>query len=473
MRLGSLDVEFRCDRSAIVQGAEDLAVRLLLSLRPASTQPVHRLPSTLVLLLDCSGTMRRFDLTEEEAKHWVEVARDRSELLVAGADRQTVYRFKGQTLEDVRASATCPLQIAASALAKALANLRDNDVCCLVGFAAEARILHDGRRRAQASSVVDVLRSIERDPSAVSLGDSTRMQSGILLAAKLLRSDPSAQRLRRLVIITDGLIEDKPDSLRALEEIHREGIAISTVGVGPEFDEEFLSRIADWTSGSYHFAPDVEEVEHRLAEDLDALRTVAATQLTVSARGLSGAVVKSVSQLTPQMRMFEEIRLKDDWFQVDVGEISGPEGMILMGEFSLPWLPEGRQEVGEIELEWRDPETGETQKTGHVVRVDCLPPTASVPGVDSEVEEMFMRLEVYRAERAAQWAAEGGRPGLSTVRLREASRILHRLGENNLAERFERQASDVEDEQVDPGRTKTMKDWVRRLGRRQSDQQDK
>jgi hypothetical protein len=295
------------------------------------------------------------------------------------------------------------------------------------------------------------------------------MEEGARLAASLLKSEPSAKRTRRLVVITDGIVHDQVESIRELEQIRNEGIAVTTIGVGPEFDEEFLSRIADWTGGSYHYAPKPEDIESRLQEDFGTFHSVAGRELTVSARGLEGAVVMSVTQLTPQMRMFEEIRLQGDWFQVEVGDISGTLGVSFMAEFSLPWMMVGKHSVGELRLEWRNPESGEAQESGHVVQLECLPPTAEAPAVDPETDEMFTRLQVYRAERAAQWAQEGGRPGLSTVRLREASQILNRLGERELAERFGRQASDIEAEELNSDRTKTMKDWVRRLGQRRSD----
>lgn len=470
MKVDNLQLKFRADRAAIVQGTEDATVRVWCSLEPVAGRGAFQAPTTVVVLLDCSGTMRRFEIPKEETQRWVEVARQRSEVQVVESDRHTVYQLQGQTLQDMRGAAQSPLSIAAAALQKATADLRDNDVCCLVGFATSASVLFDGRRPKRSRTLQSVLENLQRNPSSVGLGNDTRMAEGARLAASLLKSDPTAKRTRRLVVITDGIVHDQVESIQQLEEIRSEGIAVTTVGLGPEFDEEFLTRIADWTGGSYHYAPKPDDLESRLQEDFGTFHTVAGRELTVSARGLEGAVVMSVTQLTPQMRMFEEIRLRGDWFQVDVGDISGAAGVSLMAEFSLPWMMVGRHSIGELQFEWRNPETDKAQEADYVVQVECLPATAPDPAIDRETDEMFTRLQVYRAERAAQWAQEGGRPGLSTVRLREASQILNRLGERELAERFGRQAEDIEAEDVNPDRTKTMKDWVRRLGRQRNDE---
>src|SRR5690606_30358304 len=103
----------------------------------------------------------------------------------------------------------------------------------------------------------------------------------------------------------------------------------------------------------------------------------------------------------------------------------------------------------------------EAQTAYQEVYVECVATGSQIPPLDSEVDEMVIRLEVYRAERAAQWAQEGGRRGLSTVRLREASKLLRRLGEGEIATEFERQAEDVERDELHSDHTKMVKDWVR------------
>lgn len=469
MKAGSVEVTFKPDRSAIMQGSQDAGVRVLVSARPLSAHPTAAPPVTAVVLLDCSGTVRRLRVDDDQAKHWVDVARERSEVRVADSDGRTVYMLRGQTLEEVRAVTSSAFSLATAALGKVVAGLRDNDVCSLVGFATTARVLYDGRPRLRGSSLQDALSAMQKDPASTGLGDGTRMQDGVRLAAELLRSDPSTRRVRRLVIISDGIVEDPAESLRELDQLRNQGIAVTTVGVGQEFDEEFLIRIADWTGGSYHYAPKPEDIDARLAEDFGTFHAVAGRNLRVAARGHAGAVVNSVSQLTPQMRMFEEIRLKDDWFEVEVGDIAGREGLSLLAEFSVPWLTVGKYAVGELQLHWQDPESGQTHTSQFMANIECLPQDATPQEADPEVQDLYMRLQVYRGERAAQWAHEGGRAGLSTVRLREASQILNRLGESELADRFERQAADVEEQQVDSDRTKIVKDWVRRLGQRGKD----
>ncbi len=463
----SLDIVLRADSGAVVQGTENASVRVLLNLRPGQGKPVSRPPATLVALLDCSGTTRRFLFADDNSQAlWMDVARARGELHFAESDQRRGYQFSGQSLVEARRSSQCALATAAAALRSTTSFLRSSDVCCLIGFATEAGMLHDGRRHLLGRSLEDTLDAIQANPSAPGLGDGTRLEQAARMSASILSHDSSKKRVRRLIIITDGIVEDQSESLIELERIKNEGIAVTAIGIGQEFDEEFLIRLADWTGGSYYYAATAADIETKLAEEFGALSSVAAREMRLSARGMGGAVVTSVTQVTPQMRMFDEIRLKDDWFQVEVGDVGGAAGIGLMAEFSLPWLSLGPHAVGELLLEWTDPESGEPQQSLRQVSVSCLPAGASMPEVDSGVDDMAIRLQVYREERAAQWAQEGGRRGLSTIRLRAASQLLRKLGEAEMAEQMEQQARDVEGDEIDAGRTKTVKDWVRRLGRK-------
>ncbi|MBN1459252.1 MAG: VWA domain-containing protein [Armatimonadetes bacterium] len=459
----SLEVGFTQDRRAVIQGSESPCVSVLLSLEATLGQPAPRPPVSVTVLLDCSGTVRRLLLDEEETRRWIDVARERSEIRRTETDQRAGYEFTGQTLAEARDAARCPLSLAASALQTCVEGLRENDVFCLVGFATRSATLYDGRRRLQRQPLQAILRAIEEKPSTPGLGDGTKLAEGAQLAVEFLKSDPTKKRVRRLILITDGIVEDEAESLQILEQIRREGIAISAIGVGQEFDEEYLARLADWTGGSYYYAANAKDLEDKLDEEFGTFRTVAARGVRVSARGLEGAVVNSITQIRPQMRMFEEICLRDDWFQVEVGDISGSTGARLIGEFALPWLSLGRHFIGELQLDWTDPATEEPQQQQQRLEIECVEPAAPPPTTNSEVEQALLQLEIYRKERAAQWAAEGGRAGLSTVRLREASQLLTRLGKKQMAAQFEEQAEEIKSGKTDSDQTKMIKDWVRRL----------
>jgi Ca-activated chloride channel homolog len=89
-----------------------------------------------------------------------------------------------------------------------------------------------------------------------------------------------ADRLSRVLLLTDGLANRgivDPDALgTAAANFRREGIVTSTFGVGADFDEELLSRIATEGGGHFYFIESAAQIPDLLASELgETLETVA------------------------------------------------------------------------------------------------------------------------------------------------------------------------------------------------------
>ena len=110
-----------------------------------------------------------------------------------------------------------------------------------------------------------------------------------------------------MVVISDGIVQDADATLQAIEDIQSQGFAITTIGVGDEFDEEFLMKAADVSRGDYHYAADIGDITARLDQEMTTLETTTITDLYLAARGLDGTVIQDIFSVRPVMTMFEEI----------------------------------------------------------------------------------------------------------------------------------------------------------------------
>ncbi len=144
------------------------------------------------------------------------------------------------------------LEDAREAVLKLLSNLSVEDRFALVTYSDGVQV---------ASGLVNVTR--ERRPHLVAAVQSVRagggtnlgagLQTGINLLSTPLRSDNAA----RVILISDGLANrgiTDPKSLTAIAAAAVENeYAISTVGVGVEFNEQLMTAIADRGTGSYYY----------------------------------------------------------------------------------------------------------------------------------------------------------------------------------------------------------------------------
>ena len=119
-------------------------------------------------------------------------------------------------------------------------------------------------------------------------------------------ADASATRIRRVVLLTDGLanvgILDPGVLARHAGELRRRGIATTTVGVGQDFDEGLLSAMAEAGGGNFQYVAGPEELRAFFAHELQELFSVAATGLTITLALPPGVDAELVSAFPVETR---------------------------------------------------------------------------------------------------------------------------------------------------------------------------
>src|SRR5690606_24631976 len=110
---------------------------------------------------------------------------------------------------------------------------------------------------------------------------NTCISCGIERAAGELAGSPVHEGLRRIVLISDGQANaglwDRNDLVGLATETAARGISISAVGVGLDFDEVTMTRLADVGHGHYYFVEDAARLGQMFERELGGLaETVAA-----------------------------------------------------------------------------------------------------------------------------------------------------------------------------------------------------
>ncbi len=126
-------------------------------------------------------------------------------------------------------------------------------------------------------------------------------QAALLEDEKLQRYDdrcmecpPSQDRTRRLILVSDGLANrgvTDPGSLAAMaHSVTRNGWSVSAVGVGLDFNEYLMTRLADAGGGTYHYLQEPQAFADLFMDELHAARHIAATSMSIDCflpRGVS------------------------------------------------------------------------------------------------------------------------------------------------------------------------------------------
>lgn len=109
---------------------------------------------------------------------------------------------------------------------------------------------------------------------------STDLCRGWLTGCGEVASRVAGDVIGRTLLLTDGLAnhgETNPDVLAdRAAELRRRGVSTSTFGVGADFDEALLGRLADAGGGAFHFLPDARSIPTMMATELgETLEVVA------------------------------------------------------------------------------------------------------------------------------------------------------------------------------------------------------
>jgi Ca-activated chloride channel family protein len=200
------------------------------------------------------------------------------------------------------------LDLAKEGVDLAVARLRDVDRTALVVYDDEVDTVQP-----LAPATPRLKASLRLALYGVDPGGSTYLSGGwvagchqLAEATPIAGADSAATRIRRVILLTDGLanvgILDPGMLARHAGELRRRGIATTTVGVGEDFDEGLLSAMAEAGGGNFQYVAAPDGLRAFFAHELQELFSVAATGLTVSLTFPSGVDAELVSAFPLETR---------------------------------------------------------------------------------------------------------------------------------------------------------------------------
>lgn len=114
----------------------------------------------------------------------------------------------------------------------------------------------------------------------------TNLADGLMEGVKFLKSSTiDGNRVKRLIMISDGNanigITNPVEIGQMAKNLASGEFAISTIGVGVDFNEQIMANIADYGMGNYHFLDKISEMDKILAGEFFGASQVVAQNLEV------------------------------------------------------------------------------------------------------------------------------------------------------------------------------------------------
>ena len=317
-------------------------------------------------------------------------------------DRST--SMEGSRMDMVKASSINLLQ-----------QLRPQDLLSVVVFSDRAEVL------LPPSRVSSLSRSDHRI-SMLNIGGGTEILQGLSLGVEQLRlSDPGF--IRHLILLTDGYTYgDELGCLELARQAASEGISISVLGIGEDWNDTLMDKITGLSGGSTLLISTPADLDNYLIEKVLEIETLYARGLSFQFESSPGVELQYTFRLTPNISPLNIAN------PVVLGDIQYHKSISLLFEFVVPPLKDDIERLN-LARGWVWMDVPGRKTPGARIRLDINRPVALNPIVDPPppvIMEAMEKLTLYRLQEKVRLEVDAGQ-------VDKATRHLHYLATNLIA----------------------------------------
>ena len=157
------------------------------------------------------------------------------------------------------------MDVLKNATIKVMRNLRSQDIFSVVAFSDRAEIL-------VPASYVSNKSRLESQIHMLQASGATEIFQGLQVAVQETQRHASKERIDHIILLTDGhTYGDEQNCIKLAEKASQQGIGISAMGIGKEWNDLFLDELTNRTGGSSRYISRPEEIHQFLAEKFEAL----------------------------------------------------------------------------------------------------------------------------------------------------------------------------------------------------------
>ncbi|MGB0060069.1 vWA domain-containing protein [Candidatus Binatus sp.] len=206
-------------------------------------------------------------------------------------------------------------------------NLTADDKISIVAFADKAKVLITPEAARDKSAVKRAIDDID----LLEIGGGTQMALGMRAAIDEVKKNLSPDRLNRVLVLTDGQTYEETACIDLVEK-NRGEISFSTMGVGVEFNEKLLQRLAQDSNGKYHFIGDPAEIPGIFEDELEGLRSVSIRNGRIEVTLSQGVQVREAFRASPEIYVLGTPLVGEDRkIGYEIGDLqAGVPGSVLL-----------------------------------------------------------------------------------------------------------------------------------------------
>ncbi|MCA9544366.1 MAG: VWA domain-containing protein [Myxococcales bacterium] len=168
---------------------------------------------------------------------------------------------------------------AKEAARRAVDQLAADDIVSIIAYDSTVRVLVPATKASDKEAIRD---GIDR----ITPGGNTALFAGVSKGADELRKFLDKERVNRVVLLSDGLANVGPQSPGELERLGsrlaREGMSVTTLGLGLDYNEDLMVRLARASDGNHVFVERADDLARFFALEFGDVTSVVAQDVVVT-----------------------------------------------------------------------------------------------------------------------------------------------------------------------------------------------
>lgn len=202
--------------------------------------------------------------------------------------------------------------------------------------------------------------------ASVEAGGRTALFAGVSKGAGELRRFLNREHVNRIILLSDGKANigpSSPSELGALgKSLSKEGITVSTLGLGLDYNEDLMAQIASQSGGNHIFIENARDIAGIFKEEFKTVMSVVAQEVAVQIDAGEG--------VRPVRVLGQRADINGQTVVTEIAQIYSEQEKFIVLEVEVSASPEGRpRTVAEVRIEYDNMQTK---------AIDRLTGTASV-----------------------------------------------------------------------------------------------
>jgi Ca-activated chloride channel homolog len=305
------------------------------------------------------------------------------------------------------------IEYARLAAIEALRRLRPGDVFSFVTYDSEVETLIPAQR------VTDI-ESAEAKIRAIRPRGMTALYGGVNQGAAELRKNLEGHFIHRILLLSDGIANVGPSSPADLERLGRalarEDIGVTTIGVGLDYNEDLMTRLARASDGNTYFVESSKDLPRILTAELGDVASVFARRAILR--------IEFDDHIQPISVLGREGEIRGRQVEIPLHHLYAGSERFALIEVELPQRKAGaKSQIGAAEVRYHDLATQQS--------VTARSPVATVRYSSNEAEIAASANAVVQTQVLEVRAAEARDRAIALSdqgRKQEAAEEIRRVG---------------------------------------------